>query len=271
MQMARINDMREEFLRMQLVLVVCALGGLFIAGCAHEREFSGTQQRALATPPAFFTGPMALVLTNSMSYHAQIIFESPTPWGSTQTVRGDLTSAGSKLAFRPESPKASRQNTQGTLVFVWDTTQRSGYALNDALQGYAPYSGNAQFTNVVANKEGSATEKIAGHECQRESAMVFGDDGSTHSLQVWRAVDLHGFPVRISGGSNAPAGVLTITKLQFGLPAQFLMSQEGFTKYDSPDAMVTELVARQHSISRKEGSTYGYPENIERSRVGQSY
>ena len=55
-----------------------------------------------------------------------------------------------------------------------------------------------------------------------------------------------------------------MTKIQFGRPAEFLMSQEGFTKYDSPDAMVTELVRRQHSISRKEGSTFGYPANIER-------
>jgi hypothetical protein len=212
---------------------------------------------------------MALLLTNATSYNAQILFQTATSWGSTQTVRGDLTSVGSKLAFQPEPPKASRQNTQGTLVFVWDTAQRSGYALNDALQGYAPYSGNARFTNVVANKEGSTGERIAGHECQREIAMVSGDDGSTNLLQVWRAADLHGSPARISGGRNTSASVLTITKIQFGRPAQFLTSQEGFTKYDSPDAMVTELVARQHSISRKEGSTYGYPENIERSRVGQ--
>jgi len=225
----------------------------------------------LATPPAFLTGPMALLLTNASSYNAQLMFETATSWGSTQTVRGDLTSAGSKLAFRPEPSKVSPHNTEGTLVFVWDTAQRSGYALNDALQGYAPYSGNARFTNVVASKEGSAGERIAGHECQRESAMVFGDDGSTNSLLVWRAADLHGFPVQISGGTNAVASVLTITKVQLGLPAQFLMSQEGFTQYDSPDAMVTELVARQHSISRKEGSTYGYPESIERSRVGQRY
>jgi hypothetical protein len=137
------------------------------------------------------------------------------------------------------------------------------------LQGYAPYSGNARFTNLVGHKEGSMAQRIAGHECQPESAVVFGDDGSTNLLQVWQAADLHGFPVRITSGSNAPASILTITKFQFGRPAQFLTSQEGFTKYDSPDAMVTELVARQHSISRKEGSTYGYPENIERSRVGQ--
>ena len=263
--------MSGKFLRILSVVIVCASAVLLMVGCAHEREFSGTQQRALATPPAFLTGPMALLLTNAISYNAQIVFETPTSWGSTQSVRGDLTSAGSKLAFRPEPSKASQHNTEGTLVFVWDTAQRSGYALNDALQGYAPYSGNARFTSVVASKEGSTAERIAGHECQRESAMVFGDDGSTNLLQVWRAAESHGFPVRIASGSNTSATVLTITKLQFGRPAQFLMSQEGFTKYDSPDAMVTELVARKHSISRKEGSTYGYPENIERSRVGQSY
>jgi len=263
-----MNAIRAKFAG---VVVVGTLSGL-VAGCAHHREFSGTEQRALATPPAFLTGPMALLLTNANSYNAEIIVENPSAWGSTQAIRGDLTSAGSKLAFQSELPKASRKNTQGTMVFVWDTSQGSGYALNDALQGYAPYSGNVQFTNVVADKQNPLTERIAGHECQREMAMAFGNDGTTNFLQVWRAADLHGFPMRVSAGSNATASVLTVMKIQFGQPAEFLMSQEGFTKYDSPDAMVTELVARQHNFSRKEGASFGYPANIERQpRPGQPY
>src|SRR5262249_9117706 len=138
--------------------VAYILFGLLIAGCAHHKEFSGAEQRILATPPAFLTGPMALLLTNADSYNAQIVFQTPTAWGSTQAIRGDLTSAGSKLAFQPELPPASRKNTQGTMVFVWDTAQGSGYVLNNALQGYAPYSGNVQFTNVVANKQNLSSE-----------------------------------------------------------------------------------------------------------------
>jgi len=247
------------------------LFALLLAGCVHHKEFSGTEQRALATPPGFLTGPMALLLTNGNSYNAQIVYETRTAWGSTQAISGSFVGTGRKLAFQPELPKASRQNTQGTMAFIWDTAQNSGYALNDALQGYAPYSGSVQFTNVIASKQNSLTERIAGHECQREMAMAFGNDGSTSLLQVWRAADLHGFPIRVSAGTNATANVLTITRIQFGRPAEFLMSQEGFTKYDSPDAMVTELVARQHNFSRKEGATFGYPANIERSRVGQPY
>ena len=104
--------------------------------------------------------------------------------------------------------------------------------------------------------------------------MALATDGSTNLLQVWRAADLRGFPVRISSTSLATAGVLTITRIQFGRPAEFLTSQEGFTKYESPDAMVTELVARQHNFRRKEGVGFGYPNTIEQNRLrppGQSY
>jgi hypothetical protein len=262
-----MNDIRAKFAG---VVVAGSLFGL-VAGCAHHQEFSGVEQRALATPPTFLTGPTALLLTNANSYNAQIIFETRTAWGSTQAVRGEFTSAGSKLAFQPELPKASRKNTQGTMVFVWDSAQGSGYALNDVLQGYAPYSGIARFTNVVVDKHSSLSERIAGHECQEETAMAFANDGSTNLLQVWRAADLHGFPIRVSARSNATASVLTVTKIQFGRPAEFLMSQEGFTKYDSPDAMVTELVARQHNFSRREGTSFGYPSNIQQPRPGQPY
>jgi len=149
------------------------LFGILIAGCAHHKEFSGTEQRDLATPPAFLTGPMALLLTNANSYNAQIVYEARTAWGPTQAITGSFVGTGAKLAFEPELPKASRQNTQGAMVFVWDTAQSSGYALNDALQGYAPYSGSVQFTNVVVEKQNSLTERIAGHECQRETAIAF--------------------------------------------------------------------------------------------------
>jgi hypothetical protein len=267
-----MNDVKAIFAGFNRTRVACILFGLLVTGCAHRKEFSGAEQRILATPPTFLTGPMALLLTNAESYNAQIIFETRTAWGSTQAVSGDLTSAGSKLAFQPELPPASRRNTQGTMVFVWDTAQNSGYALNDALQGYAPYSGNVQFTNVVANKQNLSSERISGHECQQEAAMALATDGSTNLLQVWRAADLRGFPVRISSASLATAGVLTIARIQFGRPAEFLISQEGFTKYESPDAMVSELVARQHNFSRKEGASFGYPANIERQpRPGQPY
>lgn len=256
-----------------LFLGIAGAASLFglVAGCAHHKEFTGTEQRALATPPGFLTGPMALLLTNGNSYSAQIVYETRTAWGSTQAIRGSFVGAGSKLAFEPELPKASRKNTQGTMVFVWDAAQSSGYALNNALQGYAPYPGTARFTNVVALGQESVSERIAGHECRRESAMVFGDDGSTNLVQVWRGADVGGFPMRMSAGSNVTANVLTITRLQLGRPAELLMSQEGFTKYESPDAMVTELVAREHNFSRKEGSTFGEPTYIPQSRPGQPY
>lgn len=240
-------------------------------GCAHHQEFSGTEQRAMATPPKFLTGPMALVLTNARSYNAQIVYETRTAWGSTQAISGNITAAGSKLAFEPESPKSSQKYSRAKMVFVWDSAQASGYALNDALQGYAPYSGTAQFTNIVAGKRNTAPQQIAGHECEQETATVLGNDGSINLLQVWCAADLGGFPLKIDGGTNS--GVLTFSKIQFGPPAQFLMSQEGFTKYESPDAMVTELIARQHNFNRKEGQALSYPDTIEQNRLrpGQPY
>jgi hypothetical protein len=256
----------------ELRIWTAMLGSLaMLAGCAHHQEFSGAEQRAMATPPKFLTGPMALVLTNDRSYTAQIVFESRTAWGSTQRVTGNFTAAGSKLAFEPESPKSSQKYAQAKMVFVWDAVQSSGYALNDALQGYAPYPGTAQFTNFVAAKRNTAPQQIGGHECEQETATVLGNDGSINLLQIWRAADLRGFPLKIDGGTNA--GVLMLSRVQFGAPAHFLMSQEGFTRYESPDAMVTEIIARQHNLNRKEGQAFSYPDMIEQNRVrpGQPY
>src|SRR5262245_23186988 len=112
MRMARMNGIKAKFAGFHVKTVACVFFGLLIAGCARHREFSGTEQRALATPPAFLIGPMALLLTNATSYNAQVLFQTQTAWGSTQAIRGDLTSAGSKLAFQPELANASRHDTE---------------------------------------------------------------------------------------------------------------------------------------------------------------
>jgi hypothetical protein len=264
---------RARFSGIGIGVVACVVFGALFAGCAHHREFSGAEQRVMSSPPAFLTGPMALLLTNANSFNAQLSYETRTAWGSTQTVTGSFTGAGSKVAFQPALPKSSRKNTQARMSFVWDTAQGSGYAINDALQGYAPFSTNARFTNVVSSKLNSMPERISGYDCQEENATVLGTDGSINNLRVWRATDLRGFPLRISVGTTTNTAFLTLSKVQFGQPAEFLMSQEGFTKYDSPDAMVSELIARQHNL-RREGQAFGSPDIIEQNRLrppGQSY
>src|SRR5256885_4130110 len=140
--------------------------GILLTGCAQHREFSGEQQRVMSTPPAFLTGPMVLLLTNAQSFNAQLTYETSTAWGSTQTVSGSFTGAGSKLAFQPALPKSSRKNIEARMSFVWDTAQNSGYAINDALQGYAPFSANVRFTNFISSKVNSMPERISGYGCE---------------------------------------------------------------------------------------------------------
>jgi len=268
---APIMNLKTELGKVRIWTTGVALCSM-LAGCAHHREFSGAEQRAMATPPAFLTGSMALVLTNGRSYSAQIVFETKTVWGSTQAVSGNFAAAGTKLAFEPELTKSARKNAQAKMVFVWDTVQSSGYALNDALQGYAPFSGPVRFTNIVAGKQNTAPQQLLGHECEEETVIVNGEDGSINRLQVWRATDLRGFPLRIvSGDTNSSS--LTFSKIQFGPPTELLMSSEGFTKYESPEAMVTELVARQHNLSRRSEAASEYPANLQHQppRPGQSY
>jgi hypothetical protein len=258
----------------EITIVCCLALGSLLAGCAHHREFSGAEQRAISTPPVFFTGPMALLLTNGNSFNAQLTYETRTAWGSTQSVTGSFTGAGSKIAFQPTLAKSSRKNTQAQMSFVWNAAQGGGYAINDALQGYAPFSGNVRFTNLISSKLNSTPERISGYDCEEENVTVLGADGSINQLRVWRAAGLRGFPVRISAGTSTNAALLTFSKIEFGQPAQFLMSQEGFTRYDSPEAMVSELIARQHNFSRKEGETFGSQDRIEQNRLrppGQSY
>jgi hypothetical protein len=141
----------------------------------------------------------------------------------------------------------------GAVSFVWDVAQNGGYMLSEALQGYAPIASNLRFTNVAAKAAagGSTPERVEGHWCEQQELVVSSSDGAAVEFRVWRAADLKGFPLRINWATNSTSCAVSFSKLQLKAPPSELFSPpDGFTKYESPEAMMNELLLRQQSIRR---------------------
>jgi hypothetical protein len=199
---------------------------------------------------------MALLLTNADGFRARIVLESATPAQATPTTAGEIMVRGSKLLFAPEPRKvAKKQPRPEDSAFVWDVNDNRGFVLNEPLQAYAPISSNRQFTNVTAGAalNNASPEKIAGHPCQATEVTVTASDGLATVFRVWRATDLKGLPLRIQLPSGGVPLTLTLSKVRLGdIPSDLFLPPNGFTRYESPEAMMTEMALRRVNLSRKQ-------------------
>jgi hypothetical protein len=205
--------------------------------------------------PLFLNGPMALLLTTADGFRARVVFESAAPSGLTQTTAGEIMVRGSKLLFTPAPSSVAKQQPHSEdTAFIWDVNESRGYLLNDPLQAYAPISSSRQFTNVTAGAalNNASPEKVAGHTCQPTEVTVTASDGVATVFRVWRAADLKDVPLRIQCPSGGVPLTLTLSKVSLGaVPNDLFLPPSGFTKYDSPEAMMTEMALRRVNLGRK--------------------
>jgi hypothetical protein len=238
------------------LLLIAALA----AGCASSStkadRAGGFQVMPTPVTPLFLNGPMALLLTNADGFRARVVFESAAPSRAVQALAGELIVRGSKLLFAPEPTKvAKKQPRPEDSAFVWDVNENRGYVLNDPLQAYAPISSSRQFTNVTeaAAVNSRPPEKIDGHPCHVAEVTVTASDGVATAFQVWRATDLKGLPLRIQCSSGGVPLTLTLSKVRLeAVPNDLFLPPNGFTKYESPEGMMTEMALRRVNLSRKQ-------------------
>ena len=235
------------------VLLIAVLA----AGCSSSGKKAGRAGAPirLPKPPVFLNGPMALLLTNMESFSAHAVLESGAPANGVELAAGELLGRRGNLLFAPGTGKNAGKRTRAEdFAFIWDVAANRGYVLNDPLQGYAPISYGRLFTNVATSTtlNNAATENVAGHPCHPVEVTVAANDGTASVFRVWRATDLKGLPVRITGASDGTPLTLTLSKVRLeSVPNDLFQPPTGFTKYDSAEALINELTTRQASNKRR--------------------
>jgi hypothetical protein len=231
------------------VVLVAALA----AGCAHSSKSAKGGPQPVPQPPLFLTGPMALLLTNVDGFRARVVLEEGA--SARQIAAGELMGRSDSLIFAPSTTKAQlkRASAAGS-AFIWNVPANGGYMLTDPLQAYAPISSGRQFTNLMTTPpvDAARPEKIAGYRCQPSEMTVAANDGTVTAFRAWRAADLKGLPLRITCNSKGTTLTLTLSRARLEtLPADLFEPPAGFTRYESSEALVAELTARQNSLRRK--------------------
>jgi len=230
-----------------------ALAAALLAGCASGPKVY--YHVGDETPPPFLTGPAGVLLTNVDGFSAKLTASMPRAGGGRRTVTGDLLGRQGALIFQPASAvKGKRARSEGGMFFIWSEPLRTGYVLSDPLQGYAPTADPIGPTNVVINTVGAVEEEANGHPCRRVEAVVQSGDGSSERFQVWEAEDAKHFPVRIRTESGKREMTLDFSQLRLELPpAAVFGPPEGFVRFQTPVALMNELIIRQSTLAKGAG------------------
>jgi hypothetical protein len=227
-----------------------ALAATVMAGCSTQPKvyYHAGDER----PPDFLAGPLAVLLTNLDGFSAKMIVTTALANGSQRTMAGDLLGRQGSLIYQPQNvSKGKRARSEGGMFVIWNETSHSGFVLSDPLQAFAPASTSIQPTNVVLNTISAVQEEANGHPCRRIEAVVQSDDGSSARFKIWEAQDAKDFPVRIETSPGPGQMTLNFSDLRLELPPPELFGPpDGFVKYDTPVALMNELIIRQIALAK---------------------
>lgn len=234
---------------------------LLITGCSHtQRDAAGPLYSgpSSALPPLFLNGPAALLLTNAAPFECKVYVDAGPTNGSLEAIQGTLFSREGKLVFAADPGSAhEKKGKDPGISFIWDVTKGNGYVLCEALQAWAPVSTGSRYTNVFFEPETASPQLLDGHPCHQEQASVFGSEGGASVFHVFRASDLKNLPLKIVTQSNSSPLTLTLSKIRFEAPSDLFAPPDAFTRFSSPEAMMTELMARQFNYRRRRPGDYG--------------
>jgi hypothetical protein len=245
---------RQDAVGLRLVLLLAGLAApVFCAGCSSdERTDFSLEERRLASapePPPVLNVAVIALLTNQPGFGAHARIERGSAVENKKPLEGGLLHRGNEFLFAAEAQDKRARGRE--MTFIWNWAQNAGYALNDALPGYAPIPPRAQITKLENTGGVPSAEKINGHLCREDQLSVTLTDGSEMQLRVWRASDLNAFPVRIRSDGGSPRFTVDFTDIRLQDPSAGLFEiPHDFAKYETPKAMFDELFRRE-SVGRR--------------------
>ncbi len=187
-------------MRITQFAVGCLLAAV-LAGCASKKAGpafrAGDEQM-----PEFLNGPAVVYLTNAPGFSAHLDTDIARPYGEGRPISGALLQRQGRLVFQPDQIVPKKKTGAG-MIFIWDANLRQGWAVSEALQGYAPAKAALEITNVQIDTGSAVPDTIQIHPCHRMAARVTRADGSVAAYKIWQADDLRHFPIRIQSDSAA--------------------------------------------------------------------
>lgn len=236
----------QKFLRRTLAPLVLAV----LTGCAHRHADGGDSSRIRTTllehPPTWVFGPASAVFASSGDFTAHVTWRpGADESGRTRTISGLLAVSKGRVFFA-SGRSQTRSSSPSDAAFVWDSSTGMGFAVSEALPGYAMITNGIHHPLLAFEpRPGASHETLAGHDCEVVLCRITTAGVTGEPMETWRATDWAGFPIQLRLAGAEP-GLLTLEEIHRGSPPQtWFETPENYTRYENSDAMAGELLIRQ--------------------------
>lgn len=243
---------------------------LGLTGCAGDADREFTQQMSRITPsepPTFINSDVAKLFGNA-NFSARVEVQRGFA-GTRPAMVGELSGREGSLFFIADEQRTKR-GFAGGLSALWDRATQTAYLLNEPLQGYAPMRATID-TNAPSEIVEAGEENVGGERCRKTIINRRVGSEAVPALVVWRGVAEQDLPLRIQTTNTPAAATITLSRIRMQAPpAELFQLPNGFKRYESTDAMLSELTMRRSEamasrskIRRERFGNSGYNEDEE--------
>jgi hypothetical protein len=264
--------MKNHILKLFILLIGFAA---LVSGCAtrmHNGFGRGGAEESLPKLTSVITGPVGVLLTNGNVFSSDFTMAFEEDSEHTLKISGQVLVRGGKLRLEAVFDKSnSKSMVAGDIGVIWDAASNQGYVFSEDLQGYAPISETVHFTNILTQVVTSPIERIEGHPVEKANLTFTCSDGQTMDFQLYRVQGVGNLPMQIKSLNSAQFFTLALSKIRLETPAEELfLPPDGFTKYESEAAMLSELGIRQQAVFSEKHDQGGININYKPAVGGQN-
>lgn len=201
-------------------------------------------------PGPRFDAAMTKLFADNPNFSAITEFHISRPPGGDMSMTGKMEISDGKTRFEmnmadvkggnlpPQAMAQMKQMGMSRMIAINRPDKNSTLIIYPDLKGYTETVAKEAAPQPADYKMSSAkigTETVDGHPCVKYNVTVTGLDGVEHKSTLWKATDLHDFPVKIEAESPQTGPVVMYLKnVKVGKPpAADFEAPSGFEKADS--------------------------------------
>jgi hypothetical protein len=246
---------------MKVFQIFGAIAVAALLGCTSaEKELTQEVTRISPVEPPTFLNADVAGLFGKADFSARVEVQKGVP-GTRPPMIGELSGRNGSLFFVEDTGRGKRTGVGG-LSALWDAPTQTAYLLDEPLQGYAPIRGVS--TNGPLEVTVAGQENVGAEPCRKTILQRVVGAEMVPVLIVWSGTAQQDLPLKIQMTNSPGAVTLTLSRIRFQAPpADLFALPNGFKRYESTDAMISELVKRRTDLisarSKRQREKYGMP------------
>lgn len=219
-----------------------------------------------------FHGAVAKLFEAHKGFSCELEMQTVEPSSKSQiSVPGNFEFLDNKTRFELDLTKVRGAGLQpqmaaqikamgmGEMTAITRPDQKASFLVYPGLEAYTQMplpdeDAASASANYKVSTTASGSEKIDGHPCTKNLAVITDDKGVKHEITVWNATDLKNFPLKLEHKEDGQPVTLIFRGVKLTAPdIKRFEPTPGYTKYDNVQALM------QGAVMKKLGGGKGLP------------